>query len=591
MSERLDERTDAWPLRPWIMAGICALAGLIFHSLVDYHYDDPPITPWRQAGATFVAIAAVSFVMTVEKRRWLWAVAFALGWGLVIALVGWFTAGYNVDATIFEWPYLSGLFAVLLAAPLFQTVRDEGRWQFPYGRLHSHAWNDAVIGAASLFFVGITFLMAWLIASLFDLIGIDGIKKLLQKDWFGWILAGFAFGGAVGLLRERDRLTATLQRLVMVIFSVLAPVLAVALVLFLGSIPFTGLGKLWDSWVPATPMLLVAAAGAILLANAVIGDGREDRARSRLLRWSALALVAVVLPLAGIAALSMSIRITEYGWTPERMWGVIAVAIALAYGLAGWWSIWRGRQDFDDPLRPEQTRLAIGVCALALFLALPILDFGAISARSQLQRLESGKVTPAEFDWAAMAFDFGPSGRARLEQVARTAAPEVRTMAQTALKTTNRWDVRQEELVAGPPPTELTVFPQGATVPDDLRQLLLQGTKGERAFCAGGGACRVYPQADGATFAVIMDGCANLPADQRADPKINCSRDPAVFVREDGAWANAYDRDYSALALRPTNEAASLKQELDAIERGDVKVVPVEKRQLVIGGKPSGRVF
>ena len=159
----------------------------------------------------------------------------------MIALVGWFTARYNQQADIFELPFLSGLFAVLLAAPLFQTVRDEGAWRFPYARLHRHAWTDAVIGAAASLFTGITFLLAWLIASLFDLIGIDPIKDLLQEDWFGWMLAGFAFGGAVGLLRERDALVATLQRLVMVVLSVLAPVLAVALTAFLLSLPFTGL--------------------------------------------------------------------------------------------------------------------------------------------------------------------------------------------------------------------------------------------------------------------------------------------------------------------------------------------------------------
>src|SRR3546814_4668138 len=48
---------------------------------------------------------------------------------------------------------------------------------------------------------------------MFKLIGINLIFDLLNDEWFGWMLAGAAFGGAVGLLRERDRLVATLQRL------------------------------------------------------------------------------------------------------------------------------------------------------------------------------------------------------------------------------------------------------------------------------------------------------------------------------------------------------------------------------------------
>src|SRR5688572_24017887 len=129
MSERFDKRDADWPLRPWIMAAICAVAGLIFHFLADTDSSNV-VSAARQAGASFIAIAAISFVMTVEQRRWLWSLGFALGWGAVIALVGWFTASYNRQGEIAEFPFLSGLFAVLLAAPLFQTVRDEGAWRF-----------------------------------------------------------------------------------------------------------------------------------------------------------------------------------------------------------------------------------------------------------------------------------------------------------------------------------------------------------------------------------------------------------------------------------------------------------------------------
>jgi hypothetical protein len=592
MTERPEERAEDWPLRPWIMAGIAAVAGLMFHSLTN-HNSSEPLPALRQAGATFVAIAALSFILTIEQRRWLWSLAFAVAWGLVIALVGWFTAGYNRFGNIFEWPYLSGLFAVMLAAPLFQTMRDEGAWRFRYARLHKHAWTDAVIGAASLMFTGIAFLLAWLIAGLFDLIGIEMLRKLLQKEWFCWMLAGFAFGAAVGLLRERETLLATLRRLVMIIYSVLAPVLAVALVMFLASIPFTGLDKLWDSGVPATPLLLLAGAGAILLANAVIGDGRDDRSPNQLLQWSALVLIAVVLPLAAIAALSMGIRVREYGWTPERIWGVIAVAVALAYGIGGWWSIWRGRRDFDDALRPIQTKLAIGLCGVALLLALPILDFGAISTYSQLERLSKGKIAATEFDWPAMAFDFGPAGRKALERIQANGPADHKQKAALALKATSRWSLSEETLTAGPVPLRLTVWPRRAHVPPELSAQLLGGKGVTNPFCAQGGACRVYAQ-PGGTFAVVMDGCANLPPASQTDPKSRCSISTAVFERRDGKWQNVSDGMASQMAMaspKDTEAASARKRERAALDSGEVTVVPVTVRQLVIGGKPSGPLF
>jgi hypothetical protein len=414
----------------------------------------------------------VSFAITVEQRRWHWSLAFALGWGLVAALVGWFTASYNRQHEIFEMPFLSAVFAVLLAAPLFQAVRDEGRWRFDYPRVYGHAWTDAVIGAASIGFVGVTFLLAWLIAGLFDLIGIGLIKDLLREEWFGWTLAGFAFGSAVGLLRERDQLVLTLQRLVMVVLGVLAPVLAVALALFLLSLPFTGLGGLWDSDVPATPLMLVAGAGAILLANAVIGDGESERTANRVLRLAAMALVVAVLPLAIIAAVSLAPRINQYGLTPERIWAAVAVGVALVYGTIGWWSVAKGRDRFDDRLRPLQTSLALGLCGLAVFLALPILDFGAISARSQMARLAAGQTGAEEFDWKAMAFDFGPSGRRRLAEIARGGPPPQRALAAAALATKNRYEVETEVAARRSEATldqRLRVVPEGRVLSPALR--------------------------------------------------------------------------------------------------------------------------
>ena len=109
---------------------------------------------------------------------------------------------------------------------------------------------------------------------------------------------GFAFGSTVGLLRERDARVANLQLLAIVELAVLAPVLAAGLALFLRSLPHTGLVKLWASSLPTTSMMLSAAAFAVLLTNAVIGDGaRGEEPRTGLLLWrSALLLSLCVLP-------------------------------------------------------------------------------------------------------------------------------------------------------------------------------------------------------------------------------------------------------------------------------------------------------
>jgi hypothetical protein len=451
MNEAIEAGGDGWRERPWVMAGVGAAGGLLVHILTDglsYAPVPAPTTVLRQAAAAGVAIATITFLITADRKRIGWAAAFAVAWGLIMGLVGYSTGAYNRGGELVEFPFLSGLLAIAIASPLFQTLRDEGRRSLPYARVHRYAWTDAIIGGASLAFTGLTFLLAFLLGALFDAIGIPLLKDLIGEGWFAWMLAGAAFGAASAVLREKDPLLGTLQRLVMLVFSVLAPVLAGALAIYLIALPTTGFAGLWKSGLPETPLLLSTAAFAVVFLNASIGDSPDDRSGGRLWRVTEAVLLFAVLPLGALALVSMGMRVNQYGWTPERLWGVIACLVAIAYGIAAWVAGIRGRGAFDVPLRESQKWLAVGLCGLALFLALPIVDFGSISAKSQLARLQEGKVKASEFDWAAMAFDFGPSGREALKRIARTGPADRRDLASESLKSDNRWAVaRQADIV------------------------------------------------------------------------------------------------------------------------------------------------
>lgn len=571
VSARLDDNDLPWSLRPWIMAAICAVAGLSFHLLIDHSYDDA-LSHWRSALATAVAVAAVVFVLGVELRRWQWALGFALIWGAILGLIAWQTAAYNIQGNPVEWPFWSGMLAVLVATPLFQTRRDVASdwrfwklWQMPYERLHSHAWTDAVIGAASLAFVGITFLLIVLIGQMFKLIGINLIQDLLNDEWFGWLLAGAAFGGAVGLLRERDKLVSTLQRLVMIVLAVLAPVLAVALVLFLLSLAGTGLQKLWDSGFSTAGLMMAAAAFAVLLANAVIGNGTDDRATNPMLRWAAPVLAVAVLPLAGIAYYSMQLRVVQYGWTPERIWGVIAAVIALAYGLSGLWAVVKGRRDFDDLLRPLQQKLAIGLALLALFLALPILDFGAISTRDQLARLKSGTTAVEKFDWAALAYDFGPSGRAALKELERSPNKARADAAKSALASTNRWDLMGPEgpKLLKPIAERLRIVPAGRTLPAAALDRIAQ-----TYMCSGAKAC----------VAVWLDD-KRIGVMGQNEPGDSLNFD-FVTLNDAGEWVQG-DRAKPTVARQPDVD----------LSKAHIEVETLQQRRILVDGAPETSTF
>ena len=527
------------------MAGVCALAGVLFYNLIEGDS--------AEAMAAFVAVATTAFVLTAEQRRLHWAILFALLWGAVIALIVENNRGYSVNGSPFEWPFWSGLLAVSVAAPLFQGWRDGAAsardWRpgkLSYARLHLHAWTDAVIGAAAGLFVGIAFALAFLIAGLFDLIGIRVISELL---------------------RERDRLVSNLQRLVTVVLAVLAPVLAVALVLFLVSLAGTGFKQLWASGFSTAGLMLGASAFAVLLANAVIGNGAEDRAANRLLRWAAPVLAAIVLPLAMIALNAMLLRIGQYGWTPERLWGIVAVVIALAYGAAGLWSVVRGRSDFDDVLRPLQQKLAIGLMLLATFLALPIMDFGAISTRDQLARLESGAVKPEKFDWAAMAFDFGPEGREVLQRLTKSNKSAIADAAKAALESEDRWEIaydsEQAPRALRPIEKNVRLMPGDAPLTPDIYERLKDNGLCRRSTC--------IVRRQGADWLAVIGRF-------RDDSRIEVQ-----WLRFDGRskrWENAYQ----PAAIARDND----KQNQIRLDTANVTTRPIMLEQILIDGEPVG---
>ncbi|WP_210217163.1 DUF4153 domain-containing protein, partial [Klebsiella pneumoniae] len=108
----------------------------------------------------------------------------------------------------------------------------------------------------------------------------------------------------------------------------LLPLLSFIAVLFVLSLPFTGLAPLWATR-SAASLLLVLAVLLISLANAVYqhDDGTPPYPAwlRRLVEASLLALPIY----AGLALYAMSLRVSQYGWTLSRFWGA-AVAVLIA---------------------------------------------------------------------------------------------------------------------------------------------------------------------------------------------------------------------------------------------------------------------
>lgn len=554
--------SEGWPLRAWALAALGALVALAIHFLLK-----APAEAHRLALATFLGVGGIAFAFTLERERIGWSALFAVVAGGVVGLALYWNGGPGRWDAGDGWRIACAALAVGIAAPLFQTARYEGRWRLPYAAVHDHAWTNTILWFAAWLFVGIVWLLAWLLAALFDLIGLDLLQKALRQAIVGRMLTGAALGGAIGLLRDRGRIVGTLQRVAMAALGVLAPVLGAGLLLFLLSLPFTGLAPLWQATKSTTPILLACVIGALILANAVLGDGPEEEARHPALRYGAMALGIAMLPLAAIAAVSVGLRVGQYGLTPSRLWALLFVGIACFYGLAyGAALVWK-RRGWAGAVRPANLALAIGLCALALLLSTPLINFGALSTRDQVARLESGRIAPEKLDWAALAFDFGPAGKqalARLKAEGSTAA--IRAKAADTLRRKSRWEVtdaRDREDVA----RKIRVFPAGATLPPALRTRIAEVWQ-----CRGDARCAVHLLPGGKEAALLWCGGGAS----------GCYPGASLFQLRDGKWVEAGN------AARPRNR---LDKSKTLIESGRFEIRTITRRQIFLGDTPIGEPF
>ena len=562
-AERGGISTGEWRERPWVLAVMLGIAGLV----VFFATDGSDIPPWRTAIAAALVFGPLAAALTLTKEDWRPSLIFSVIVGLVMAGIAWRATSAGDRYADEEFWVAAGVLATTLSVPLFQAGFHKLRWQTSYKESHFHVWTDAITGAGALAFVGLSWALIAILAELFSAIQIDLLKDLIDEEMFGFAFSGVTFGAALGVLRNQLKIIGTLQNVVLLVLSILAVPLAVALVLFFLAVLVSGIDVLWEATRSATPLLLSVAVGCFVLANAVVRDDDEEASGSRVLRIAGFVLALGILPLSVMAAVSMGTRIAQHGLSPERIWALIAIALAVAYGVAYFVSAIRGRREgWREYLRQSNLHLAVMTAVIAFLLAMPILNFGAISASNQMARLASGDVSAEEFDYAALRWDFGDAGREALEELVQSDDPEIAELALSAKTAENSYDFRMRNR-----PEVLAVNSAPIEVESDAVRLAVRTfLQSEPYRCLED--CRV-----------VQVGVQN---DQPIMALLTKGRDPEllVFNEEENAVSIAIIR-HAQLGDRNRYEVPEFTEE------SVIELRPFSGQQLYIDGKPASGAF
>jgi hypothetical protein len=566
---RHDDASPAqWPLRVWAFTALGGLAGLLTYWVLQPDQYLPDQLAIRSSGASFVIVLALLLGLLVERTQPGPTLAFTLVAAAVAGLTTYWAGAFGGGAE--PWKVACAGLGVGIATPLFQSWRGAQRVDapslrtIPYAEACHFIWTDVFLVSAAGAFTGLFWIMVFLLSQLFKLIGIRVIADLLGENWMMLSLTGAALGAGIGLLRDRTPLLDMLVRSITTILSLLAPLLALGLAIFVLAVPITGMSSIWGATRSTSATVLGCIIAALVLANAVIGGSDSSQARHPVLRTSAAMLCLSILPLGLIAALSIGLRIDQHGLTPDRLWAVVFAAIATAYGIAYLSTLLRRRMDAARYLRIANLRLAMTLTVLSLLLASPVLNFGAISTRNQVARLYDGRTVASQFDWGALRFDFGATGEAavrRLAKQGRTA--DIRGAAAYALKQNSRSALNEGiDLPRRSPvdPANVTIVPRGAKLPTDLFDKL-----SEYSACGSNTRCLVRYDA------------------HRGEAIIVTSNGTNIYRLEYGQW-----RRQDAFRVRGDAEIDTVGKGLTA---GNIEVRQVRRRQVFINGIPVGDEF
>ncbi len=420
----------------------------------------------------------------------------------------------------------AGLF---IAQALITAGGLEERYVASYSACFDAAWKLAVQVVLTVAFTGTFWVILTIGASLFALIGLKGFGTVIGEAWF-WVPATtLAVAGGLHLTDVQPAIVRGIRTLKLTLLSWLLPLLTGIVVVFLASLPFTGLAPLWETRM-ATPILLGVIAGLVLLVNAAYQDGGEGRARG-LPRAAMAAAAASLLPLLAITAYGLGLRVLQHGWTASRVFAAAGVTLAGIYALGYAWALVRSRLAMREL---ETTNLAAAFAALALIVALftPIADPARLAVASQVARLQSGAVAWAEFDLRHLRFDAGRYGLAALERLkAEARDPAVARDIETALAAKTRFDLAGAGPAKPKPPDaeairgNLTAHPPGRALPGDF-PLTGWGREIDRLACLDTvpGACDV--------FLIDMDGDGReelILADRNSHGSV-------LFARSEERW-------------------------------------------------------
>lgn len=402
-----------------LVQGFCLL---FLHQSIEHQFWPYGSSHWLLALYSVVLIIPTMLLLGLHKEKELEFVKWLIPAAVIVGLCGYYV-GSQDDFTgrFYRSEYLLFPFMLTMSIATFkilmyaQQFAEQGRLAFSYSELFRWSWrNFLTLGLALLFALMVWgILMLW--ASLFRAIGIHFFYDVFIEGWFYYPVIALAYGFGIIIFRRLTHIIDTISRIQQALMKFLLVLITFVSIIFLITLPFTGLSPLWESG--GSALILWMQALIFFFVNAVYQDDPESRPYNQWLHKFIFIGIALLPAYSAISFYGLSLRIDQYGWSVDRLWAFLIWFLLALFSIGYLWGIIRLREGWQKQLSKVNVSVGLVVLVSMLLVNSPILDFRKITVISQLNLLREGKISEEEFSIYYFSRNLSRPGREALEKL------------------------------------------------------------------------------------------------------------------------------------------------------------------------------
>jgi len=392
---------------------------LLLHQAIELDFWPHHSPHWLFAFYSIAFIGPTLLLLSIDRNNVTRLLKFAAPFVLLSGLLGYY-AGFQatpIEHVSYDTVLFGFINAMVLATflALFFINMFSNQQDINYKSAFILSWRNTLTLALSLLFTLVTWGILMLWAELFRAIEIDFFRDLFTERWFYYPVLALANGFGVVIFRRFSNVIDTIVKLLQALFTFLLVLLVFVAIIFLFTLPFSGLEPLWDSGGSALVLWLQAL--ILFFVNAVYQYDANSRPYPVWIQRFILIGIVLLPVFSAISFYGLYLRVDQYGWSLSRCWAFVVWAILALFSVGYAKNIIQLRDHWLQKLSSINIAMSLVLLVVMLLVNSPLLDFRKVTVKSQLNRLSSEQVTINEFDYSYFKRHLARPGYLALEQM------------------------------------------------------------------------------------------------------------------------------------------------------------------------------